>query len=74
MALAVESLPRKFEIKIGGNTIVLDDPFPNLGPEEVKDMLLQQYPELASSKVEGPRLTADAQVFTMSAGKVGVKG
>lgn len=74
MALVVDSLPRKFELRFGNGTITLSDKYPDLTPEEVKDMLVMQYPEIVSAKVEGPKLTADAQVFSMAAGKVGVKG
>lgn len=77
MALQVNGLPRVFEIHLGGmgsDKIEIVDPNPELEPEEVKDLLVHQYPEIVSAKVEGPKLTEDAQIFTMSAGKVGVKG
>lgn len=74
MALVINALPRKFEIKIGTQTINVNDPNSDLTPDEVKDMLVHQYPELVSGTVIGPKLTAEHQIFTMSAGKVGVKG
>lgn len=75
MALVIESLPRVFVLELGANNKVeINDPNPDLTPDEVKDLLAHQYPEIVSSKVEGPKLTADNQIFTMSSGKVGVKG
>lgn len=74
MALEINALPRKFELILGTQKVLVEDPNADLTPEQVKDMLVHQYPELVSAKVEGPKLTEDEQIFTMSAGKVGVKG
>jgi PRTRC genetic system protein C len=54
--------------------MVLDDPNPNLTPEEVQAHFAALYPEVASAKVEGPILKEDKQEFILRSGSVGVKG
>lgn len=73
MALKVSGLPRRFEIKVGGTTTVVDDPNPSLSPESVRDMLAVTYPEITSGSVQGPEMKKDCVLYKI-ASVVGVKG
>jgi len=48
-------MPRMFNY----NNIVLDDPDPQMSPEEVKSFYENIYPELTQSNISGPQLTED---------------
>ncbi len=74
MPLQVNNLPRVFKVCVGNGEMVLDDPNPNLTPEEVQAHFAALYPEVASAKVEGPILKEDKQEFILRSGSVGVKG
>ncbi len=49
----MEALARTFKY----NTIVLDDPDPEMTPEQVKEFYANIYPELTQANIEGPELT-----------------
>jgi len=48
----MEALARTFKY----NTIVLDDPDPEMTPEQVKEFYANIYPELTQANIEGPEL------------------
>ncbi|HOG39996.1 MAG: hypothetical protein ILNGONEN_02475 [Syntrophorhabdaceae bacterium] len=48
----MEALARTFRY----NTIILDDPDPDMTPEQVKEFYANIYPELTQANIEGPEL------------------
>jgi PRTRC genetic system protein C len=67
--LKVETLTREFAY----NGVKLPDPNPELSVEEVRDMYVATYPELATASVEGPSPVAGKMQYTFTRA-VGVKG
>lgn len=67
--LKVQSLTRVFTY----NGVQLPDPNPELSVEEVRDMYVATYPELATAAVEGPSPVNDKMQYTFTRA-VGVKG
>lgn len=67
--LKVQSLTRVFTY----NGTQLPDPNPDLSVEEVRDMYVATYPELATAAVEGPSPVNDKMEYTFTRA-VGVKG
>jgi len=65
----VEALTRVFIY----NGVKLPDPGPNLTVEQVRDMYVATYPELATAAVEGPSPVSGAMQYTFTR-QVGVKG
>lgn len=72
--MQTNSLSRKFKLVFRNAERMLDDPNPGLSLDEVKAHLSAMYPEMATASVTGPEIQADAQVYTLSAKTVGVKG
>lgn len=73
MALQIDGLERKFTYKANTGDIELADPDPSLSVDEVITHYSMMYPELVNAKVQGPKLTPEAQEFTFTSA-VGVKG
>lgn len=69
MALNVKSYKRVF--KHNGQT--LSDPDPSMSPEEVMNFYSNQYPELTTSNVHGPKVENDQAVYEFKT-TVGTKG
>jgi PRTRC genetic system protein C len=67
--LKVETLTREFAY----NGVKLPDPNPELSVEEVRDMYVATYPELATAAVEGPSPVNGRMQYTFTR-TVGVKG
>jgi PRTRC genetic system protein C len=67
--LKVETLTREFAY----NGVKLPDPNPELSVEEVRDMYVATYPELATAAVEGPSPVGGKMQYTFTRA-VGVKG
>lgn len=67
--LKIETLTREFAY----NGVKLPDPNPDLSVEEVRDMYVATYPELATAAVEGPSPVAGKMQYTFTRA-VGVKG
>lgn len=67
--LKVETLTREFAY----NGVKLPDPNPELSVEEVRDMYVATYPELATAAVEGPSPVSGKMQYTFTRA-VGVKG
>jgi PRTRC genetic system protein C len=55
------------------NGVKLPDPGPNLTVDEVRDMYVATYPDLATAAVEGPSPVAGAMQYTFTRA-VGTKG
>lgn len=69
MALNVKVFPRVFKHK----DLLLDDPNPNLSPEEVMAYYSNQYPELTTSNVFGPKIENEHAIYEFKT-TVGTKG
>lgn len=69
MALNVKVFPRVFKHK----DLLLDDPNPNLSPEEVMAYYSNQYPELTTSNVFGPKIENEQAIYEFKT-TVGTKG
>lgn len=69
MALHVQGVKRQF--KYGNRQ--LDDPDPEMTPEEVMQFYAGTYPELTTSNVHGPKMEGDVAVYEFKT-TVGTKG
>lgn len=69
MALQIQGVKRQFK---HGNR-QLDDPDPNMAPEEVMQFYAGTYPELTTSNVHGPKMEGDVAVYEFKT-TVGTKG
>ncbi len=69
MALQIQGVKRQFK---HGNR-QLDDPDPNMTPEEVMQFYAGTYPELTTSNVHGPKMEGDVAVYEFKT-TVGTKG
>lgn len=69
MALNTSKFPRVFKKK----DETLPDPNPMLSPEEVMAYYSNQYPELTTSNVFGPKIESDKAVYEFKT-TVGTKG
>lgn len=67
--IKVETLRRTFSY----NGITLPDPNPEFTPEQVRDMYITTYPELATAAIEGPKPIAGGMEYSF-ARAVGAKG
>lgn len=67
--IKVETLQRTFSY----NGIILPDPNPQFTPEQVRDMYVTAYPELATAAIEGPKPVAGGMEYTFTRA-VGAKG
>jgi PRTRC genetic system protein C len=67
--IKVEVLQRCFRYQ----GVVLPDPDPNMSVEQVRDMYVATYPELATAAVEGPS-PVDARMEYTFTRAVGAKG
>lgn len=57
--LQINSIPRVFVFKQGGQDIHLSDPSGRFTPEQVMDFYSGTYPILTTAKIEGPEMTGD---------------
>lgn len=69
MALQIQGVKRQFK---HGNR-QLDDPDPDMTPEEVMQFYAGTYPELTTSNVHGPKMENDVAVYEFKT-TVGTKG
>jgi len=58
--------------KIG--SLELDDPAPDLSPEEAVRLYQANYPVIASGELEGPEMVGDSAVYTVTPPPVKTKG
>ncbi|MCM1301237.1 MAG: PRTRC system protein C [Bacteroides cellulosilyticus] len=73
MALTVKGMTRKFKFKHGNETITLDDPDPNMAPEQVMSFYSNTYAELTTATVHGPKVEKDEVLYEFRT-TIGVKG
>ena len=57
--LEIKLLKRKFLY----DSVELPDPNPELSKEGVRDLFANQYPELTSGQIVGPRIEGEHQIF-----------
>jgi PRTRC genetic system protein C len=69
MAVTIERLERLFVF----NGVKLPDPNPDFSVEQVRDMYVNTYPELATAAVEGPTPVNGAMQYTFVRA-IGAKG
>ena len=69
MALQIQGVKRQF--KYGNRQ--LDDPDPEMTPEEVMQFYAGTYPELTTSNVHGPKMEGEVAVYEVKT-TVGTKG
>jgi len=69
MALKIEKLERVFLF----NGVKLPDPSPDFTVEQVRDMYVNTYPELATAAIEGPTPVSGSMEYTFVR-SVGAKG
>ena len=69
MALQINNYKRVFK----HGSVTLADPNPEMSPEEVMNFYSNQYPELTTSNVQGPKIDGDNAVYTFKT-TVGTKG
>lgn len=69
MAIKVEKLAREFVF----NGVKLPDPNPDFTVEQVRDMYVGTYPDLATAAVEGPETLNGTMKYTFVRA-VGAKG
>lgn len=69
MALQIQGVKRQFK---HGNR-QLDDPDPDMTPEEVMQFYAGTYPELTTSNVHGPKMEGEVAVYEFKT-TVGTKG
>ncbi|MGM9776790.1 MAG: PRTRC system protein C [Prevotella sp.] len=69
MALNVTNYKRVFQ----HGKVTLSDPNPDMSPEQVMAFYSNQYPELTTSNVHGPKIENDKAVYTFKT-TVGTKG
>jgi PRTRC genetic system protein C len=69
MPIKVEKLERVFLF----SGVKLPDPNPEFTVEQVRDIYVNTYPELATAAVEGPSPVAGAMQYTFTRA-IGVKG
>lgn len=67
--LKAQALVREFHY----NGIRIPDPGPKLSVEQVRDLLIPQFPEIATASVSGPEATGRALCYTFSRA-IGTKG
>ena len=70
----VQEITRKFSLKVNGNNIDLEDPNPEMSPEEIKDLLCNHYPQLLNSKIENKGISDDGVELFEFLTIAGVKG
>jgi PRTRC genetic system protein C len=69
MAIRIERLERLFLF----NGVKLPDPNPDFTVEQVRDMYVNTYPELATAAVEGPTPVNGSMQYTFTRA-IGAKG
>lgn len=73
MSLEVTNLKREFRFKKDGEQVTLPDPNPEFTIEEVKNFYSNQYPELTTATLDGPKIEGKTAVYSVKT-TVGTKG
>lgn len=71
--MEITSITRVFKLKKDGKFITLADPNPAMTKEDVMKFYSNQYPELTTCSIDGPKIENDQQVFEFKT-TVGTKG
>ncbi|MCX6165184.1 MAG: PRTRC system protein C [Ignavibacteriae bacterium] len=71
--MQVTNIPRVFKFKDGNNDIEVPDPNPKLSPEEVLDLLCNQYSSLTNAIVGDCEMKDNKAVYEFKT-TVGTKG
>lgn len=67
MALQVKTVEREFTLETAkGDKVVLTDPHPGMSLQEVINHHSNQYPELITATIEGPRLVGDKATYSFT--------
>lgn len=73
MAIEVTKLKREFQFKKDGDLVKLPDPNPQFTVDEVLQFYGNQYPELTTATLEGPKVEGSKAVYKVQT-TVGTKG
>lgn len=73
MPLEVTNLNREFKFKKDNTPVTLPDPNPDFSVEEVLQFYSNQYPELTTATLEGPKIEGKTAVYQAKT-TVGTKG
>lgn len=73
MAFEVKGLERMFRFNKSGNTVTLTDPGADYTPDQVMNLYSNQYPELTTATVHGPKFENDKAVYEFKT-VIGTKG
>lgn len=73
MALQVSNLKRDFVIEQNGKQVKLEDPNPNMSPEEVAKFYASKHPEITNATLSGPKVVGDKAEYSFKP-TVGTKG
>lgn len=73
MALEVKNLKRVFTFKKDGTPVELPDPNPEFTNSEVLQFYSNQYPELTTATLEGPKVDGDKAIYSVKT-SIGTKG
>jgi len=71
--MEVQNLTREFRFKKDGTNVTLPDPNPDFTVNEVLQFYGNQYPELTTATLEGPKTDNGKAVYTVKT-TVGTKG
>ncbi len=71
--LTVNGLERVFKFSNNGTPLTLTDPDPERTPEQVMNLLSNQYPSLTTASVSGPVFEKDKMVYEFKT-TMGIKG
>ncbi len=73
MALETTKLEREFRFKKDGTQVTLPDPNPEFTTNEVLQFYSNQYPELTTATLDGPKTESGKAVYSVRT-TVGTKG
>ena len=73
MAIEMTKLKREFQFKKDGDLVKLPDPNPQFTVEEVLQFYGNQYPELTTATLDGPKIEGKSAVYSVKT-TVGTKG
>ncbi|WP_346319428.1 PRTRC system protein C [Chitinophaga sp. YIM B06452] len=73
MELIINEMPRIFKMELKGKAIELPEIGGDLSPEDVLNFYANNYPELTTAKIVGPKIDND-QVIYQFVPTLGTKG
>ena len=63
MTMQVNSLERVFRLKVNSTPVDLADPDPSRTPEQVMQLYSNQYEQLTTATIDGPKVEKDKLVY-----------